>query len=301
MAAVSQRRAARERWREQARALIGRGPGWVTDDVHPCTRFDVLQVRAYCERLVGEGESLADERVAFVAWTETRGLGLLQRESGWPRSLAVEWAASSGPAMLPRRRDAVLGDSIARTARRLLDTLDGRCPWAPSALAQASECWGCTGHGETGPSLPAGPETWVARVSGPGVLVVGDDGNSREAEIGEHVRAQCPTCRGTGHNLAGVLPELEHPQDQRVVPRGQHRIGTPDEPPGAITGMRASVTAAGYEAGELIRVRGYGVGRWAPRSSAPERRAAGLDRYGLMPRWRRGEIKTEIKNIEGPT
>jgi hypothetical protein len=71
------------------------------------------------------------------------------------------------------------GDSIARTARRMLDTLDGRCPWAPSALAQASECLNCAG--------------WVTKADG-GI---------------------CHLCLGTGHNLAGVLPAGEHP-DPRV-------------------------------------------------------------------------------------
>jgi hypothetical protein len=199
------------RWREQAARLVVRaqavesgGVAFANAGEPGALRFDVAAVRVYCERLVAEGESLAHERVAFVAWTETRGLGPGERHpepcgngggaircdrgtptcpnlhaerGGWPLRLAAEWAASSGPAMLPRRRDAVLGDSIARTAKRLLDTLAGRCPWAPSALAQASECQNC------------------AHVS----LALGVSQSSRGL------------CRGTGHNLSGVLPAVEHP------------------------------------------------------------------------------------------
>lgn len=72
------------------------------------------------------------------------------------------------------------GPGLARTAQRLLDALDGRCPWAPGAGAQSSECSTCAGSGDDFPMY------W--------------DG---------HEDTTCSDCRGTGHNLAGVLPEVE--------------------------------------------------------------------------------------------
>jgi hypothetical protein len=190
------RRAARERWRIQAAKLVAQsgacGAGenaslaWTARVIERGRSFDVALVRAYCERLVADGERLEDERVVFAAWTEERGLGLMERHSGWPRKLAAEWSLSRGPAMLCRRAAAANGDSIARTARRLLDTLDGRCPWAPSTLAQASACVTCL---HRGPVVRA-PE-WLDPI--------------------------CPYCRGTGHNLAGVLPAVEHPASRISV------------------------------------------------------------------------------------
>jgi hypothetical protein len=199
--------------------------------------FDVAAVRAYCERLVGEGERLAEERVVFADWTRAQGKGPENRErgafvqfspsveaglirewrsvfkcGGWPGSLAREYgwerckacrgrrstiAATPGGRGYPlqercsackgrgRTRKPGIhpgfanGDSIGRTARRLLDALDGSCPWAPSASAQASECRSCERYGVI--------------------------------DRGDGIAGQCPACRGTGRNLAGVLPEVEHP------------------------------------------------------------------------------------------
>jgi hypothetical protein len=197
--------------------------------------FDVAAVRAYCETLVAEGERLAMERVVFVDWTRARGKGPegyrrgpctsrccdggwpgpLAREYGWERCKTCDpnlfnhaahpddpapievttgvdgllrWRCSSCKGLRRTRKPGIPpgfanGDSVARTARRLVDTLDGRCPWAPSARAQASECladcvWAELGNGEF---------AWC-----------------------ESLLTRCERCRGTGHNLAGVLPDVEH-------------------------------------------------------------------------------------------
>lgn len=90
-------------------------------------------------------------------------------------------------------RQAPMGRSIARVGRRLLDMLDGRCAWAPSAGAQPSECQrrACI-EGR----LPAG-------------LMFGKPTR-------EHA---CQECKGTGHNLRGVVPAVEWPA---VVRRRYH-------------------------------------------------------------------------------
>jgi hypothetical protein len=226
-------------------------------------RFDVDAVRAYCERLVAEGGRLAAEREVFADWTRARGEGPesydgdwgrpggsklhvhggwpgpLAREYGWERCEAcggkgVRWAPDCefSPLALENlgcrdgwhvsdclhsrtrciackgrgrtRKPGVPpgfanGDSIARTARRLLDTLDGRCPWAPGALAQASECGRCAGR------------RWV-----PNDFEGGEQGHLN------HVN--CPDCRGTGHNLSGVLPEVGHQAPRVSEGHARHSI-----------------------------------------------------------------------------
>ncbi len=356
------RQAARVRWRRQAARLVAdaylseplrsRLPNRITDRkviARACldgAPFDVAEVRAYCERLVAEGERLAVEREQFIQWARTRGRnyhtadrsraykdwrlvvgmgpentdagafvldrwvyahttglrdrliadgwevgdwvwvgevrfwamverfrggwpGPLAREYGWERCKACEGNGRLDPEPTAKarvrgqaRRDAggsecgacsgssgrwdtesidqwypceacdgtgagrprctackgrgrtrkhgvppgfANGDSIARTARRLLDTLDGRCPWAPSAPAQTSECeGGCKRHEFPGSDIPP---TWGVRsVDVPSSWL------------------KCPSCRGTGHNLAGVLPRVEYPARWRpvvVAPAGE--------------------------------------------------------------------------------
>jgi hypothetical protein len=369
--------------------------------------FDVHVVRAYCERLVAEGERLAMERVVFVDWTRARGMepenhdrgafgqcsacagthtvanldgrgvtsvgpwsgpqgepadGLAnahilsvgqaircplcvdgQPRGGWPGLLASEYGwerckACDGNGVIPMpdcelsaeameslgyrdgwhvsdcfnsgkrcsackgrgrtRKPGVHpgfanGDSIARTAKRLLATLDGRCPWAPGAKVQASECPECDGGTkrvvESCSEFGMEPDPWLAIL-----------------------RRDC-TCRGTGHNLAGVLPAVEHmPVVHRKVhdSRGGPGFGaypaswtyardyegcllTPHREHGgcAVTRSVPRGEHRSADATEIVRVRGYGVGRWVPRSTDRGRRKAGLDRDDLMPRWRRGELR----------
>lgn len=63
---------------------------------------------------------------------------------------------------------------------------------------------------------------------------------------------------------------------------------------GAITGIRANINTDRYKVGEMVRVRGFGVGRWAPRSTHKIR---GASIGELMPRWRRGEIQRQLRRV----
>ncbi len=108
------------------------------------------------------------------------------------------------------------GDSIARTARRLLDTLDGRCPWNSKAAAQPTGC--ADASGRANPCVHGHGRVDVARV----VAEFGSGNNSllREAEAGDGTFA-CRVCRGSGHNLAGVLPPVEvRPRWRPLAPVG---------------------------------------------------------------------------------
>lgn len=322
-----------------------------TEDLPPAP-FDVAKAREYGERLV----ALAEHFEVFADWCRERGKGPENDEQGafdkttlmvadglggaipyrplrggWPGPLAraygwEECKACEGrggfnrPTFVERcetcngrrrtRKPGIPpgfanGRALARLGRRLLAALEG----------QPSECraFGCMRGQE---------------------LFEGSDGV-------DHVRA-CPTCRGTGHNLGGVLPavgdseatiiavadairtlagrvtaedarraalatlspsqhevylrsteqvEARLASRTRAVARGQHRTASSDEPPGAITGMRVDIATQGYQVGDLIRVQGYGVGRWAPRSTERARREAGKQREDLMPHWRRGELR----------
>jgi hypothetical protein len=90
------------------------------------------------------------------------------------------------------------GKAIAHLGRLLLEALEG----------QPSDCLGCDGIGETGPGLAITPHTRISVVAVPGLTIIGEDGQPREAAVGESIRGRCPTCRGTGHNLTGVLPKI---------------------------------------------------------------------------------------------
>jgi hypothetical protein len=367
----------RERWREQAARLVALA---LTEDWHPTTRglmvsqstrdllhgmhFNVARVRAYCERLIAEGERLAEERVLFMDWTRTQGrlgvtladglsmsqgLGPENRErgafrrdpcedcgerfepgcrrcdgvghprGGWPGSLAREWGTvrceacegkhpcerdeslgcqhhrdgshfpeckalrckpCKGRGYVPRpgaSRSAAAGPGLARTARRLLDTLDGRCPWAPSAGKQASECQECDGHG----SEPTRPPT------------------------------TCEACHGTGHNLSGALPAVEwSPALLRKLEDMREGDGLPEA-----SDWVDRLIAAGGEALSSARVawserhpqtrvvpRGEHVRSWILVLNRTTTRilpddddhAAHVHTWLLrreLPRWRRGELK----------
>jgi hypothetical protein len=94
------------------------------------------------------------------------------------------------------------GPGIARTAQRLLDTLDGRCPWAPGAKAQPSVCLQCSGVAtHVAYPHPGPPPEGYAAIH-----------NIASCEIEDGKWSwtwPCSDCRGTGHNLAGFLPEFD--------------------------------------------------------------------------------------------
>jgi hypothetical protein len=183
-------------------------------------RFDVERVRTKCEKLIAESKAAEETWVVYTDWLRacgwheglvaetyqrmfqhlpTRskaerlartailraGVGLLGRCFG-PEHEALRdlWAAGPGQG----KRPVMPADAIAtaRTARRLLATLEGRCPWARLASAQSSRCKTCHGEGEF--FSTAAPRD----------------------EHGIMGMAKCPECRTTGHNLAGFLPPLEH-------------------------------------------------------------------------------------------
>jgi hypothetical protein len=312
--------------------------------------FDVHAVRAYCERLIAEGERLALEREVFKDWTRARGLGPENHgagafgdahcpqciggggfirgtdghwypraatpgqphdrgcdacdstglaRGGWPGPLAREWGTvrctwcvsdcpvsrrectickGRGYVKHPKRHaSAANGDSLARTARRLLATLDGRCPWAPSAGKQASECQECDGHG----SEPTRPPT------------------------------TCEACHGTGHNLSGALPAVEwSPALLRKLEDMREGDGLPEA-----SDWVDRLIAAGGEALSSARVawserhpqtrvvpRGEHVRSWILVLNRTTTRilpddddhAAHVHTWLLrreLPRWRRGELK----------
>lgn len=126
-----------------------------------------------------------------IAWTGDYSVGVrdhhksckrMRHHGGWPGRLMRD-PACPVPSWTPnaaRRR---------RVAQRLLDTLDGRCPWNPSAKRKPSECRGCAGDGYRHSREIALPSGGVAGVD---------------------VRT-CPDCNGTGHNLRGYLPKVEWP------------------------------------------------------------------------------------------
>ena len=267
---MSQRRAARCRWRVQAARLIAdaylseplrsRLPNRTTDRVTIARAaldgapFDVAEIRAHCGRLIAEGERLAMERAVFADWARERTPDVpfaFRVALGWPGPLAREYGWERCKACVGKGRARCLGcdacpaceqydkrlrcgackgrgrtrkpgihpgfangDSIARTARRLLDTLDGRCPWNASAKAQASECQTCNGSG---------------------------DGRIAELDAWSTAIPACPDCRGTGHNLSGVLPQVEYPARWRAVTVAP--AGTVPEP-GQFAGVRSSQEAA---------------------------------------------------------
>jgi hypothetical protein len=127
------------------------------------------------------------------------------------------------------------GPGLARTAQRLLDTLDGRCPWAPRAKAQPSQCRACGGAWLnadayrllTEPEL-VGLAECVERMS----TMSARDAFDVEAEV---FRLMCGDCRGTGHNLAGFLPEFDwgdqHTYVDGVRTGGHIRRHRPDDRP----------------------------------------------------------------------
>ena len=110
------------------------------------------------------------------------------------------------------------GGNMRAAAQRLLDTLDGRCPWNTDAEAQPSEC-----------QHPACAEGEVLRVNignhqfalaKPPVRGVVPSGHSRGLP-GEASRDRCLDCHGTGHNLQGTLPPLPEETVSKLIKRGQ--------------------------------------------------------------------------------
>lgn len=260
-------------------------------------RFDVALARAYAERLIAEGKRAAETWEVYLDWCREHGwirnnctvcvdgLGRSRNRSvrcacaGLTCGQRRAWADGPGQGKRPRMD----GDAMIRAGQRLLAALEG----------QPSECRRCDGAG------------WHW----------GD-------KIGDHVtdtRYSCDACNRTGHNLAGVLPEIERSaslrrrfrdvQDHgrlgsewprwmldagansgtahqwwklptRVYARGEHRAHESDD---MVQAIRRSTDRPSIVNGESLSL-------WAPvsmlwnggRQTYEERRAR-------LPRWNRGE------------
>lgn len=172
--------------------------------------FDVHAARELGVRMVAQ----ADEQAAFEHWCSERRMGPENREP-FAHIAACDMAGcrpddALAPSPLPDRctcgssliggwpgkqarewpekASAAMGRSTARMGQRLLDALAG----------QPSECVRCTGNSAGHGRL------WVSA----------RDGNGTR---------DCPDCRGTGRNLAGVLPGLEwSPAVRRKVSDSVH-------------------------------------------------------------------------------
>lgn len=138
---------------------------------------------------------------------------------GWPGNLAREWARQGGD------RRAPMGRSLARLGRRILAALEG----------QPSKCQACGGNPET--QLHRELTKYVAGQVSRKVMLTHEHANLMAYQMGlichhhgfeaqvrpevdfatGHVQLHgipqaalvCPDCQGTGHNLAGYLPEPE--------------------------------------------------------------------------------------------
>lgn len=223
--------------------------------------FDVAAARELAERIVADAVVAGSERSVFVDWTMASGMGPDNRErgafmpigclycptpgsikgaaecrrscdcgyGGWPGNLARKWKRMGG------YRNVANAAATRRAGQRLLDMLDGRCSWAPSAGAQPSDCQACAGFAETfDDALAAVRRCAMADHDDgdaqPQRMVVGRvlyerlvhtrthadtsqwqmlESIGRAMGVGVVMQLDCQTCNGTGRNLAGVIPQLE--------------------------------------------------------------------------------------------
>jgi hypothetical protein len=131
------------------------------------------------------------------------------------------------------------GDSQIRMGRRLLAALDG----------QRSECQACIGPSATIETATATVRRIAATHDGPVQVRTHPEAISRlrYTQFGEAdvsclswisarydatfvVDRRPPCCHGTGHNLGGVLPEIEWPAVVRRKAIDGYRVASPDEP-----------------------------------------------------------------------
>jgi hypothetical protein len=118
------------------------------------------------------------------------------------------------------------GVALARLGRRLLDAIDG----------QPSECPSCDGAGGSAVLSGSGPvppqfaslalldAAARARRRAIGALELVHEGDAWE------VRTVCEDCRGTGHNLAGVLPPITYsPQVRAAMVDALEALSEPGE------------------------------------------------------------------------
>lgn len=193
--------------------------------------FDVALVRAHAERMVA---MVRHRGVHVVVSDYRRSIGRPPRLawSAMPHDapdgdVALQarqiWHEDAGlPPGLPH--NAMNWQGIARVGQRVLDMLDGRCAWAPSAERQPSECQACVSKSDTAVSI-----LMRASDDGPPALYLSRKQEERlsrtrymagmDLSVLDHLRnvgfdfklGPCPDCHDTGHNLRGVLPPIEWP------------------------------------------------------------------------------------------
>jgi hypothetical protein len=213
-------------------------------------RFDVALARAYGERMLADADMLDEQRATFVEWTKSRGLGpdsrlhnatctrhapMCQRcdrgtpgcdmrhgPGGWPWDLRGMYAVQHGAL---DHRVASGGAGLRRLGCRLLAALEGQ----PSGCQRAACRSGFIDVGWVSTGIEEG--LYYSRdVCEEQAEALGRR-NGTVAEVREHLgrwriheRKTCPMCRGTGHNLAGVLaPVAPSPQQRRKDARRQPR------------------------------------------------------------------------------
>jgi len=187
-------------------------------------RFDVSMARAYGEQLVREGTAALETWVVYMDWLRSQGW----EDAPWPPRALIRWRpdpptfsyaedlahrrawAESGHVRvectfcdggtspvwdstgrdvpcprcrdrgwLPGKRPRMDGAALVRLGSRLLAALEG----------QPSECQACRGRGKRMHRTP------TVAMMGPTAPHFGP----------------CEDCRGTGHNLAGVLAPIDWP------------------------------------------------------------------------------------------
>jgi hypothetical protein len=209
-----------------------------------------------------------------------------------------------------------VGPGIARTAQRLLDTLEGRCSWSPEAKVQSGTCGSCRGSR----FMLEGVRRAVIDSMTASALQRYPDLPVREAlDLENRVAGlACNDCRGTGHNLAGVLPPVEPPAaEHRKVHDSAGSARFEDHPEAWTFGRdyEGTLLTSQREHGGCACTRsvprgqhrsnddlgtGFAVGQgstlderitakgWQP---SPWWRPFGMSDSRSAPRWRRGELR----------
>jgi hypothetical protein len=294
--------------------------------------FDVARARAYADELI----ALELEHTVFVEWTQTQGKGPDNRErgafvdvetdadwsevapgrdigiprrGGWPGKLAREWGtvpceACKGKrgSMAPDYRPEVFGLALPAESWRWCEPCKGtgRTP-KPGADRRAPQ----------GRSLARVGRRLLAALEGQPDECLGWCW-SGDSSPGAVPVKDCPDCHGTGHNLRGVMPEVE--VTPAMMAKCAEAWPLESQTGGALQpwARALGITRAAVDAWALARMRSPGkphtstrvVPRGEHRESGDEARrcldwtpqpgenAADRNTYAwrCTPRWRRGEL-----------
>jgi hypothetical protein len=255
-------------------------------------RFDVALARGYGERMVREGTAALETWVVYCDWL---------RAQGWSEDIAAE-AYRRMCMQLPRRGRV---DALAETAvRRGRVASTGR--FGPEQVALRRLWAAGPGRGKRpgmdGAALVRlGKRLLVALEGQPSecltccgtrVLFKADIGGWPPGEVVPPPSC-CVSCRGTGHNLAGVLAPVDWPAVAISKATDGYRVATeagepePESPRGRTREMQRLVTA------KRLLTDPHQPGRLADTRVGPRGRAMPMD-HGLDGRiTRRGWIELE--------